>query len=120
MVSAAPPVRATAPSVKAMRLDAAGKSELMLLSGPPETVTMRSGLITLEPGKSVGRHSTNGNEEIVVVLRGKGEMRFWNGHPPVPMEGGMAVYGPPDTEHDVVNTGTEPLQYVFVVARAAK
>lgn len=107
-----------APKVKSMRLDAGGKDYLPLLQGPPETVTMRSGLVTLAPGKSVGRHSTKGNEEIVIVLEGRGEMRFFAGQPAVAMEAGMAVYGPPDTEHDVFNTGTGTLRYVYVVADA--
>jgi quercetin dioxygenase-like cupin family protein len=108
-----------APAVKTMRLS--GDDQYVpLLSGPPETVTMRSGLVTLVPGKSVGRHNTKQNEEIVIVLKGSGEMRFWNGHPAIALAAGVAVYGPPETEHDVVNTGSEPLQYVYVVARTAR
>jgi mannose-6-phosphate isomerase-like protein (cupin superfamily) len=111
---------AAGPAVKFMRLDTGGKGELRLLGGPPETATMHSGLVELAPGKSVGRHSTKDNEEIVIVLDGKGEMRFWNGHAPVHLEAGTAVYGPPQTEHDVVNTGTSTLRYVYVVARATR
>ena len=110
--------RLPAPVVKSMRLDAGGKDYLSLLQGPPETVTMHSGLVVLAPGKSVGRHGTKGNEEIVIVLEGKGEMRFFTGRGPVSLEAGMAAYCPPKTEHDVFNTGKETLKYVYVVARA--
>jgi mannose-6-phosphate isomerase-like protein (cupin superfamily) len=79
---------------------------------------MRAGLVVLAPGRSVGRHSTHKNEEIVIVLEGRGEMRFFSGHPPVPLEPGLAAYGPPNTEHDVMNSGDVPLRYVFVVAKA--
>jgi quercetin dioxygenase-like cupin family protein len=109
---------APVPAIKSLRLDPAGKDYLPLLRGPPDSVTMRSGLVVLAPGKSVGRHSTQKNEEIVIVLEGRGEMRFFNGHPPVLLEPGMAAYGPPRTEHDVINTGDAPLRYVFVVAKA--
>lgn len=72
----------------------------------------------LAPGKSVGRHGTKGNEEIVIVLEGRGEMRFFTGRATVPLEGGMAAYCPPQTEHDVFNLGTGTLRYVYVVADA--
>jgi len=109
---------AAAPEVKSMRLDAGGKDYLPLLQGPPETMTMRSGLVVLGPGKSVGRHSTKGNEEIVIVLEGRGEMRFFTGRAAVPLEAGTAAYCPPKTEHDVFNTGDTTLKYVYVVAAA--
>jgi quercetin dioxygenase-like cupin family protein len=115
---AAPKEPPAAPAVKSMRLDAGGKDYLPLLQGPPETVTMHSGLVVLAPGKSVGRHSTKGNEEIVIVLEGKGEMRFFTGRGPVTLEAGMAAYCPPKTEHDVFNTGDATLKYVYVVAMA--
>jgi mannose-6-phosphate isomerase-like protein (cupin superfamily) len=88
-----------------------------LLSGPPETVTMKSGYVVLEPGRSVGRHSTEHHEEMLVVLEGQGEMIFQDGSK-LQIRGGTALYCPPETEHDVVNTGTENLRYVFIVADA--
>jgi oxalate decarboxylase/phosphoglucose isomerase-like protein (cupin superfamily) len=30
----------------------------------------------------------------------------------------VVAYCPPDTEHDVRNTGDKPLRYLYVVARA--
>ena len=109
---------AAALEVRSIRLDAEGKDYLRLLGGPPETVTMRSGLVVLGPGKSVGRHNTKGYEEMVIVLEGRGEMRSFAGRPAVPLEAGMAAYCPPKTEHDVFNTGDTPLKYVYVVAAA--
>jgi mannose-6-phosphate isomerase-like protein (cupin superfamily) len=78
---------------------------------------MRSGLVVLNPGESVGRHSTEGYEEVLVVLAGAGEMRFTS-HDSLPLEAPCAAYCPPRTEHDVTNTGTAPLRYVYVVAHA--
>jgi mannose-6-phosphate isomerase-like protein (cupin superfamily) len=105
------------PEAKAIRLDPEGRDHLPLLGGPPETVTMRSGLVVLAPGRSVGRHTTDGNEELLVVLEGTGRMII-TGEEALPVEAGTAVYCPPGREHDVFNTGTADLRYVYVVARA--
>ena len=105
------------PVAKVIRLDAGGKDYLPLLGGPPETVTMRSGLVVLAPGKAVGKHSTGKLEELLVVLEGTGEMRI-TGEASLPVVAGTAVYCPPGREHDVLNTGKAELRYVYVVARA--
>lgn len=105
------------PHAKVMVLKQPGTGVLPLLSGPPETVTMKSGYVVLEPGRSVGRHSTEHHEEMLVVLEGQGEMLFHDGSK-LKIEGGRALYCPPETEHDVVNTGTGDLRYVYVVADA--
>ena len=97
-------------------LDASVESWLPVLKGPPETVTMRSGYVILRPCESVGRHSTGGNEELLVVLAGTGEMRFL-AHESLNLVAPCAAYCPPHTEHDVTNTGIEPLRYVYVVAK---
>lgn len=105
------------PHAKVMVLQQPGTGVLPLLTGPPETVTMKSGYVVLEPGRSVGRHSTEHHEEILVVLEGEGEMIFHDGTK-LAIKGNTALYCPPETEHNVVNTGTENLRYVYVVADA--
>jgi mannose-6-phosphate isomerase-like protein (cupin superfamily) len=106
-----------APHAKVVALESAGKTELPILSGPPETVTMRSGLIALTAGESVGKHTTGHHEEVLIVLEGRGRMAFADGTS-LPVEAGHAVYCPPETEHNVTNTGTALLRYVYVVASA--
>jgi len=96
-----------------------GEKVQQLLDGPPGTVTMKSGYVTLAPGETVGKHSTGHNEEELVILAGRGEMIFKDGSK-LEIAANQALYCPPDTEHDVKNTGTEPLRYVFIVANAAK
>lgn len=103
------------PSAKVLKLDSGGKRDVPLLSGPPETVTMRSGLVTLEPQQSVGKHSTGQHEEMLVVLEGEGKMLFKDGSS-LAIGGNHVLYCPPETEHDVVNTGTGVLRYVYIVA----
>ena len=89
-----------------------------LLAGEPQTCGMRSGRVYLAPGKSCGRHSTKDREELLVFLSGSGELligendRYQVGQ-------GKVAYIPPQTAHDISNTGTEPLIYVYCVAPAA-
>ena len=71
----------------------------------------------LAPGKSVGKHTTGQHEELLVILEGKGETSFADGSK-LPVEAAHALYCPPETEHDVTNTGTGTLRYVYVVAAA--
>ncbi len=97
---------------RVIHLDRPGK-----VIGPPESVSMRSGLVLLNPGESVGTHNTNNFEEIVIVLEGNGEAQI-KGHDPSVISRGDAIYIPPETEHNMVNAGKEILRYIYVVARA--
>jgi len=105
------------PKAKIVDLDMSGTTYLRILGGPPESVTMRSGYVVLLPSQSVGRHSTESFEEMVVVLEGEGEMLFGDGSV-MGLKPHVAVYCPPETEHDVRNTGGSPLRYIYMVARA--
>jgi len=105
------------PSPQVITLDSTADGYTRILGGPPATITMRSGQLILAPGMSVGRHNTERYEELVVVLAGAGEMRVTGG-PTLNIREGTVAYCPPDTEHDIVNTGAEPLRYLYVVARA--
>ena len=107
---------APGPRAKLVQINPLATESVPLL-GPPETVTMRSGSIVLLPSKNVGKHSTGDNEEALVVFSGSGEMRMANGTI-LNLRPYVVAYCPPDTEHDVFNTGSEPLRYVYLVARA--
>ena len=78
---------------------------------------MRSGFVHLKPGETVGWHTTGKNEESLVVLRGQGEALI-DGQANKPFIAPAFVYVPPATRHNVANTGTGPLEYVYVVAPA--
>ena len=103
------------PQPKVIRLDATGKDYLPILTGPPDSVSMESGLVMLTANQTVGKHSTKEHEELLVVLEGEGEMTFADGST-LPVTRNTALYCPPRTEHDVKNTGTTVLRYVYVVA----
>jgi len=102
---------------RVVHLDPGATEYTRLLGGPPETVTMRSGEVVLAPGEAVGKHGTDEYEEVVIVLAGSGELRVADG-PTLLLTTGSVAYCPPQTLHDVVNTGTVRLRYVYVVARA--
>jgi len=105
------------PHAKVVALDKLDNGILPILTGPPETVTMKSGYVVLEPNHSVGKHSTEHHEEILIVLEGQGEMLFHDGSK-LELKARTALYCPPQTEHDVRNTGNSTLRYVYVVANA--
>ncbi|MFZ0862725.1 MAG: cupin domain-containing protein [Candidatus Sulfotelmatobacter sp.] len=107
----------SAPTPKVIPLESSGKDITPVLAGPPESVKMKSGLVVLAPGQSVGKHSTEQNEELLVVFEGQGEMTFKDGST-LPVKADSALYCPPETEHNVTNTGTGRLRYVYVVSNA--
>ncbi len=86
-----------------------------LLKGAPQTSGMRGGSVKLRPGESVGWHSTGEHEEALVILHGTGAANI-EGRADVLVHEKMLAYIPPETKHNVTNTGTELLEYVWVVA----
>lgn len=95
-------------------LECAG-GDCVLLKGAPQTSGMRGGSVKLKPGESVGWHSTGENEEALTILQGNGVAKI-DGRADVPLRERMLAYIPPDTRHNVTNTGSEVLEYVWVVA----
>jgi len=94
-----------------------GPASRELLSRPA-TRTVRVGLTYLMPGQNVGKHTTGQNEEVIVVLKGRGVLRADGGEHEL-SEGYVAYIGP-GTEHDIQNTGDGPMAYIYVVAPAAQ
>jgi len=104
---------------KCVPLPAADERYTRLLGCPADTAGMKSGCVILAPGECVGLHSTESNEEILVPLSGCGELRI-PGLNAFSVRPGCVLYNPPHTAHDVVNTGDEPLRYIFIVAPAVQ
>jgi len=90
-----------------------------LLAGQPQTCGMRSGRVYIKPGKSCGQHSTKHHEELLVFLSGRGLLLIGEEGSHEVGEGKIS-YIPPYTNHDVQNTGTEPLTYIYCVAPTSK
>ncbi len=104
------------PQARVIKADMQGKDYVRLLGGPPETCSMRSGAVALQPGKTVGKHSTGDHEELIIVLEGEGSLLL-NEDRELPLEVGTVAYCPPNTEHDMKNTGSTVLRYIYVVAK---
>jgi mannose-6-phosphate isomerase-like protein (cupin superfamily) len=86
-----------------------------LLNGNPQTCGMRSGRVYLKQGETCGWHSTEQHEEMLVFLSGKGTTLIGQQESPFEVGKGKVSYIPPHTIHNVKNTGTEPLVYIYCV-----
>jgi len=87
-----------------------------LLTGYPQTQGMRSGRVYLQPGRDCGQHSTGRHEEMLTFLAGRGRALTGEKQQPYDVGKGNIVYIPPQTIHNIENTGTEPLVYIYCVA----
>jgi quercetin dioxygenase-like cupin family protein len=90
-----------------------------LLKGIPQTAGMRSGLVRLKPGETVGWHTTGQHEESLIILHGQGEALI-DGQEKKAFVAPAFVYIAPSTRHNVLNTGKDQLEYVYVVAPVTK
>ncbi len=88
-----------------------------LLEGKPQTLGMRSGRVHLASGQACGQHSTKNHEELLIFLSGQGELQL-GPDKRLAVGVGKVAYIPPETLHDVRNTGAEPLTYIYCVAPA--
>jgi mannose-6-phosphate isomerase-like protein (cupin superfamily) len=88
-----------------------------LLKGAPQTAGMRSGFVRLKPNAAIGWHTTGTNEESLVILHGQGEALI-DGQAKQSFVAPAFAYIPAATRHNVTNTGSEALEYVYVVAPA--
>jgi len=86
-----------------------------LLKGQPQTCGMRSSRVYLQPGASCGQHSTEHHEEMLIFLSGQALLLIGEKEC-LPVGEGKVCYIPPNTIHEIKNTGTKPLIYVYCVA----
>jgi mannose-6-phosphate isomerase-like protein (cupin superfamily) len=91
---------------------------LPLLQPGKSSVRMHSGCVSLKPGESVGEHSTENYEELIVVIAGSGELESEGFTERRQISAGQVAYNPPHSRHNVHNTGDTVLKYVYIVAPA--
>ncbi|HPY77592.1 MAG TPA: cupin domain-containing protein [Anaerohalosphaeraceae bacterium] len=91
-----------------------------LLRGAPQTRGMRSGRVHLDPGQSCGQHTTGDHEEQLVFLTGVGTAYCGSCQKSMEVGVGKILYFPPQTQHDIRNTGTQPLVYIYCVSPVEK
>ena len=99
---------------KAFVVDVNDRRDYQRLIDPADTCGMKAGRVWLEPGAECGLHSTGQREEALFFLTGRGIARIEGKDLPVGQ--GKVCYIPPQTEHNILNTGAEPLVYVFCVS----
>ncbi|MCI0474435.1 MAG: cupin domain-containing protein [Ignavibacteria bacterium] len=85
-----------------------------------ESSRMRSGMVTLKSGESVGEHSTTDYEEMLIILNGSGKMEINNGESFLNVEKGQIAYIPSETVHNVTNNNNSFFRYIYVVSKADK
>ncbi len=88
-----------------------------LFSKESGTSGIKAGHVTLAPGEKVGEHTTGEREEVLVIINGRGEAVLGEKEK-VTIEKNTSLYIPPETGHDIKNTGDEPLEYVFITSQA--
>jgi mannose-6-phosphate isomerase-like protein (cupin superfamily) len=105
------------PSGKVLVIDLTDKGEYQpLLNGVPQTLGMRSGRVYLKPDEECGLHSTKEHEETLVFLSGKGTALIGEKGDTIEVGQGKVCYIPPNTFHNIKNTSSEPLIYIYCVA----
>ncbi|TFG47913.1 MAG: cupin domain-containing protein [Candidatus Brocadiia bacterium] len=99
---------------KAFVVELSDKAEYQrLIAGSPDTYGLKSGRVYLEAGKDCGEHGTEEKEEMLIFLAGHGQAMV--GGEVFEVGDGKVCYIPPRTKHNIINTGDEPLIYIFCV-----
>jgi len=121
-------------SPQSIKLDAKEKYTRLFSIKNGNAISLRSGCVVLKKNESIGEHNTDKSEEIIIILEGRGELSIRSPLPVgkrVGMREGQqhgykkwrfgrntALYIPPDTIHDIKNTGRNLLRYIFVTCPA--
>jgi uncharacterized RmlC-like cupin family protein len=97
-------------------------AELDEIAGPPEIRRREAfagpglwaGLATTTPGATSGWHHHDGNDTVVVVLRGRLRIEFADGRPQLDAEPGAFLFIPKGLVHREVTTADGPGEAVVV------
>ena len=81
---------------------------------PPRSQRIKVGRIRLEPNEQVGEHTTDGREEMIVMLKGKASL-LRDGKKIV-LTDGQTQYISEGTKHNIINQYQEPAEYIYVVS----
>lgn len=81
---------------------------------PEAAKRMRARVVTLEPGKEMGEHTTEDREELIVALEGSIVVVGPDGEHPLKV--GQAAFVPLDTVHNVKNPTKKQARYMYVLA----
>lgn len=92
------------------------KSFTRLLGKDKPGINLRSGLVILGPGKTVGEHSTENKEEVLIILSGTARVDI--GKKSYLAKRGSFLYIPPRVHHNVRNNSRSKLKYVYITTSA--
>ena len=81
------------------------------------TCGIKSGHVMLKKGEEIGEHSTNDLEEALIILKGRGRLII-NREEGLNFENNTVLYVPPGIIHNVKNTGSGVLEYIFITSNA--
>lgn len=87
---------------------------LRLLGDSNKAKGLKAGLVTLKPKESIGEHKTENKEEVLIILKGNATVYF--GKHKLKATKNSFVFIPPEILHNVKNSGSKILQYVYVTA----
>ncbi len=94
-----------------------GSKYQRLFSPDSGTCGIKAGHVILEKKEEIGEHSTSGREEALIILKGKGQLII-NKEDCLDFEDNTVLYVPPQTTHNVKNTGNRTLEYIFITSNA--
>ncbi len=63
-------------------------------------------------GSSVPSHKHDNEEEVMYFFQGNG--KFITKEQEIEVEPGVCIYNPPGEYHMIVNTGSEPLKFIWI------
>ncbi|MDD5476634.1 MAG: cupin domain-containing protein [Candidatus Omnitrophica bacterium] len=89
---------------------------LRLLGDSTKTKGLRAGLVTLRPKELIGEHKTENKEEALIILKGSATVYFGKNKKLKASEGSF-IFIPPETLHNVKNSGRKILQYIYVTSQ---
>lgn len=89
---------------------------LRLLGDSNKTKGLKSGLVTLKPKELIGEHKTENKEEVLIILKGSATVYFGKNKSLKAVKNSF-VFIPAQTLHNVKNSGTKLLQYVYVTTQ---
>ena len=89
-------------------------SYLLLTKGQFGSKNLSITWVEGEPGSELAAHAHEANEQVYIIVRGRGIMRV--GDEQQEVGPGTMVFTPPGAGHAIRNTGEEPLVYVSATA----
>ena len=104
--------------VKLIKLKSSRRYQ-QLLSEDRGSFGVKSGHIVLKKGENIGEHTTDKQEEVIIILKGKGQAKIGNDRI-LNIGRGKVLYIPPYTFHDIINTGSGILEYIFIISLAKR